>query len=984
MSQTPAKITPMLEQYLGIKAENPDALLFYRMGDFYELFFDDAVTAARELQITLTSRNRDAENPVPMAGVPWHAVQGYVAQLIDKGYHVAICDQTEDPKQAKGLVGRAVSCVITPGTVLEEASLDAASHNFIGVVCQEGESGGFVWADVSTGQWWGVAMKRGNELWQWVRKIAPRELLVPEEMQLPEEGVFEGMRPRRLPAAHFEGKRAEERLLEAQGVRDVAALGLEDKEELVRACGALLCYLEQVQRGGVGNLGALRLLDLGRRLVVDEISERNLEIFVRTNGRKGKGTLRHVLDRTVTPMGGRLLEEMLRHPWRDRGAILPVQDAVAFFHADDGRRDGLREAMKGIGDIERLSARVCLNRSQPRDFVSLRDSLKALGGIRERLEEWMGREPRSAPRALTRLMDAWDPLADCADLLESSIVDAPPVQITDGGLFKEGYDAGLDRLLELAEHGDRKLQEMLEEERRECGLPRLKLGYNRVFGYYYELTRAGAEAAELPDRFLVRQSLANARRFTTEGLKGLEEGILSAAEERKSLETRLFGELREKVAGYGGRIAVMARTLAHLDYWACLAHVGRVRRWCRPEVVEDFDLDIRDGRHPVVEEILGAANFVPNSFRFDGQHRLCLLTGPNMAGKSTILRQVAIICLLAQMGSMVPASEARLGLVDRLFTRVGASDDLVKDRSTFMVEMMETARILRQATRRSLVVLDEIGRGTSTYDGLSIAWAVTEDLARRGGGGLRTLFATHYHEITALEGMIPGVFTMNIAIRDYNDRILFLHRLVPGPSDRSYGIEVARMAGVPGPVVQRAREILSALEEARAGDRKDVAKVMGTLPFIGGSGTAKEGGSPVERVVHPLERILAKVEPDVLSPMEALGLVAEWKRLYGGGEGEGVAKKSAAKAKRKSGGAKGSPKGGGKSGGKSAPKSASKSASKAVPGTAPEGVPEAGSKSEADSKSETDSRADPEGAPGAGPVAEPEAGPESVPKADPE
>ncbi len=908
MPETPVKITPMFEQYLRIKAEHPDALLFYRMGDFYELFFDDARTAARELRIALTSRSRDAENPVPMCGVPWHAVESYIAQLISKGYQIAICDQTEDPKAAKGLVKRAVTRVVTPGTVLEDANLQTKSHNYLGALCAaaQDQGGAFAWADISTGQWSGLEFKRPAELWQWVQKLAPRELLLPEGLEPPPRTALEGIRLVRLPRPQFDLKRATERVLTAQGVREPGALGLEGRPELIRACGALLLYLTRTQMRSPDHLQPFRPLDLSRRLIIDDITERNLEIFVRLNGRKGKGTLRQVLDQTLTPMGGRLLEDMLRHPWREAGPIRRIQDAVDFFHQSDARREALRAALERVYDLERLSTRISLNQGAPRDCIALRESLAALPAVLAALTEAFPANAEAAqeaaapspPKAIAEMLRGWDSLEDCANLLAAALVDNPPVAITDGGLFKAGYNPELDRLLDLAEHGEQKLQAMLIEEQTKTGISRLKLGCNRVFGYYYEISRA-AHSGPAPYHFIRRQSLANAERFTTTELKELEEELLSAAEKRKSLEYELFQALRAQLAAQRPRIVQMADCIAHLDYWQSLAQVARAQGWRRPELTADANLEIRQGRHPVVEAMLGRANFVPNDVILDDRRRLCLLTGPNMAGKSTVLRQVAIICLLAQMGSMVPADAARLGLVDRLFSRVGASDNLAQGQSTFMVEMMETARILRQATKRSLIILDEIGRGTSTYDGVALAWAVVEDLARRAGGELRTLFATHYHELTALEGRVPGVFTMNIAIREYNNDILFLHKLVPGPSDRSYGVEVARLAGVPGPVVHRARTILEGLERGREGARKTVATAVALpgidLPEPPPEPEAEALPEPAlpENQEHPLVRLLRDLTPEALSPLEALRLLMEWKKLWADAPAPGMAASAA-------------------------------------------------------------------------------------------
>lgn len=897
-------MTPMLEQYLRIKAENPGCLLFYRMGDFYELFFEDAVVAAKELQITLTSRHKDTHSPVPMCGVPWHAVENYTMQLVEKGFRVALCDQVEDPKTAKGLVKREVTRVLTAGTVLEDANLSAKNHNFLGAVYWDSQKGqgGFAWADVSTGQWSGLQSRKSAELWQWVQKLAPRELLLPDQAAPPAGLLLEGVQTVHVPArGHFDLAAATRQVLQAQHVQELGALGLTQSPELTRACGALLSYLTQTQRQSLTHLMPFRPLDLGRHLQVDELTERNLEIFVRLNGRRDQGTLWHVLDQTMTPMGGRLLEERLRHPWRTVAPIVETQAAVAFLHGQDALRATLREALERVYDLERLSTRIHLNRATPKDYVALRGSLEALPSLaavfaRSAVADHNidGQSAATLPEALRGIIQHWDTMQDCADLLRSALVDSPPPVITDGGLFRAGYDATLDTLLDLAEHGEQKIQAMLEEEQATSGLPKLKLGFNRVFGYYFEITRAG-QTSPIPDNFIRRQTLANAERFTTVRLKELEEQLLSASDKRKALEYELFQKLRDTVCALRTRILFMADCIAHLDYWQSLAEVARRWNWFAPQVEDGQHLFIREGRHPVVEAMIGSANFVANDLRLDEQRRLCLLTGPNMAGKSTVLRQTALICLLAQMGSFVPAKEARLGLVDRIFSRVGASDNLAQGQSTFMVEMMETARILRQATKSSLVILDEIGRGTSTYDGVALAWAVVEELTRRGGGAIRTLFATHYHELTALEGKLPAVFTMNIAIREVGGEILFLHRLVPGPSDRSYGVEVARLAGVPMPVVQRAREILTQLERSRDGIAPVATTAPATLPGLetltaaGRKDKGKPapppelGGASVPRE-HPMVQLLQDLKPDDLTPLDALKLVHEWKTLWGSRE----------------------------------------------------------------------------------------------------
>ncbi len=902
-SKPPPKLTPMFEQYLRIKAEYKHCLLFYRMGDFYELFYEDAVTTAKELQITLTARHKESASPVPMCGVPWHSVKGYLTQLIDKGYHIAICEQVEDPKSTKGIVKREVTRVITPGTVIDDDNLTAKSNNYLAALYIENKGstsvksslkGALAFVDTSTGKWSGVYGLKHNELWQWVQKIAPKELLIPDTEKAPTGLLLEGMQIIRVAQrSHFDINNNTRILLEAQGVKELDALGLAHKPELTRACGALLVYLAQVQRCDIRHLQAFTPLDLQKHLIIDELTERNLEIFERINGKKGKGTLWDVLDQTLTPMGGRVLEDRLRHPWREAKMILQHQENVTFFYNAHERRRQLRESLKNIFDLERISTRIHLQRAQPRDYIALRNSLLNLPNIIAALSAKNMHTPqddaeRVFPKGLENLMNQWDSLEDVADLLNRSLQDPPPNLITEGGLFKQGYNAELDALIDLAEHGEQKLQDMLSHEQELSGLSKLKLGFNRVFGYYFELSRA--QQADVPEHFIRRQTLANAERFTTSALKELEEHIMQATEKRKSLEHTLFQELREEINSTRSRILFSAHCLAELDYWQCLAHVARQNHWCAPEFTEDQSLIIREGRHPVVEAIIGAGNFVANDLTLDQWRRFCLLTGPNMAGKSTVLRQTAIMCLLAQIGSYVPASQFQLSPVDKIFSRVGASDNLAEGQSTFMVEMMETARILRQATKKSLVILDEIGRGTSTYDGLALAFAIVEDLSKQYQGSVRTLFATHYHELTSLESLIPNVFTMNIAICEHGGDILFLHRLVPGPSDRSYGVEVAKLAGVPMPIVQRAREILEQLE-SKDKFNKPILPVASKTALPGMQLPEKKVETfdpppslPIgreESKVHPLIQVLKDCNPHLLTPEDALQKIIEWKMLWG-------------------------------------------------------------------------------------------------------
>lgn len=892
------KITPMFEQYLGIKADYPDSLLFYRMGDFYELFYDDAKVASRELQLTLTSRNPKDENAIPMAGIPHHALETYLPQLLERGYKVVICDQIENPKEAKGLVKRAVTRILTPGTVIDDSTLSVKEHNYLGALYWDDEkgSGGFAWVDNSTGAWSGLQSNKEGDLWQWVQKLNPKELLLPEvsggKFRQPKSIDLEGILVMHVPlASYFALKGATERVLKAQGVQELNALSLSGKNELTQACGALISYLTVTQRCELKHLTSFVPLNLSKHLIIDEVTERNLEIFRRLDGKKGPGTLWQVLDHTTTPMGGRLLEDRLRQPWRDLDPIHDTQVVVEYFVNQSEKLTAVRKALKNVYDVERLSTRITLNRALPRDFGALRQSLTSLPCLFNSLQKSHLKEDlylnnnettgKALPPPLYSLLKKWDSIGDLGDLLDKALADSLPQVVTEGGLFRSGFNAELDELMDLAEHGQERLQELLAQEQAANNLPKLRIGYNRVFGYYFELSRGAAQSA--PEHFVRRQTLANVERYTTEALKELEDKLIAATDSRNALEYKLFQDLRNRIAEARPRFMFMAAIIATVDYWQALAFGARQNSWVKPELHNGLEIRIRQGRHPVVEAIQGHGNFIPNDLHMDKRRRLILITGPNMSGKSTVLRQSAIIAIMAQMGSFVPAAEAFIGLTDRVFSRVGASDNLAQGQSTFMIEMMETARILRQAGKKSLVILDEIGRGTSTYDGLALAWAVVEDLAARAGGLVRTLFATHYHELTGLDGRLPGVHNMNVAIREWGGELVFLRRLVPGPSNRSYGIEVARLAGVPGPVVQRARQILNALD--RKQNSLDFnALEDATLQFLPGVAPPVQEPEPkpeIEAPEHPLITTLKDLDVNGISPMQALALVHDWKMLWG-------------------------------------------------------------------------------------------------------
>ncbi len=893
------KLTPMFEQYFKIKKECPGALLFYRMGDFYELFYDDAEVAARELQIVLTSRNPGAKDQIPMCGVPWRSAETYISQLLEKGFHVAICEQIEDPKLVKGLVKRALTEIRTPSMAVEDANLNAKAHNYLGAFYWNSNTntGAFAWLDYSTGEWSGLESSKEADLWQWIMKLAPRELIISDNFKLPKDLELAGISARRQPERiAFNPALAAQRILKAQNVAELGAIGLNEKSELTKVCGALLFYSSQIQLKELTHLKSFTPLNLSKHLILDEITERNLEIFRRLDGRKGPGTLWQVLDETLTPMGGRLLEDRLRHPFRDLHNIAITAEAVEFFVQDDTLRQEIRTQLKESYDIERLSTRIFLNKASPKDFIALRNSVAALPGLRNILEnaalpkEGYPTAPESRgdtlPALVQRILSKWDDLAEYKELLEAALNDPPPIAITEGGLFKAGFNSKLDELIELTEHGENLINNLLVKE--QTAIPRLKLGYNKVFGYYFELSRSSSE--QVPEHFERKQTLANAERFTTPELKELEEKLLFAADERKILEYQMFQNLRMKIAEARPRLIYMAEIIAGVDYWQCLAEVARKRNWNRPTLHQGVAINIHGGRHPAVEAIQGEANFIPNDLHIDSARRLLIITGPNMSGKSTVLRQVAIICILAQMGSFVPAREARIGLCDRIFSRVGASDNLAQGQSTFMVEMMETARILRQGTKSSLIILDEIGRGTSTFDGLSLAWAVVEDLVNRKDGAIRTLFATHYHELTVLEGKLPGVHNMNIAVTQHGGEIVFLRRLVPGPTDHSYGIEVAKLAGVPQPVLRRAKIILQQLE---AGSKKqDNKHILNELsqPLLPCNELLEQQAAEEEKntalqetqseIEHPLLTVMRDIKPENITPIEAINLITEWKKLW--------------------------------------------------------------------------------------------------------
>lgn len=861
MKPRAAADTPLMQQYREIKARHRDAILFFRMGDFYEMFFEDAELAARELGLTLTTRNNGGAADVPLAGVPVRAAGEYLKRLVERGYRVAICEQIEDPEQAKGVVRRAVVETVTPGAALDDGMLDAARNNFL-VAVLPGEAVGLAAVDLSTGEFF-LEVTPAERLRTALLRFDPREVVLPSgsALELP-EGILRTERE----SWEFDWSWGSEELARRFGVSGLEGLGIQPGDRpAVGAAGALLRYAVELRPSGLPQLSRPVVLRGGEVMPLDEMTRRNLELVEPMRPGSGATTLLKVLDHTVTPMGGRLLRQWLVAPLCLAERIRQRHDAVEVLVADSRARDLLREALKGVRDLERLASRAANRRAAPRDLGALRDSLQRLPDV---AEAFQGIKRREISSELERIAAEWDSLSDLAAALGEALVLNPPAQLGEGDTFRPGADAELDQVRELRDGGKRFIAGLQARERERTGIQSLKVGYNKVFGYYLEVTKAQRHA--VPPDYERRQTLANAERYVTPELKEYEARVLGAEERIAERERELFDELCARIAAAIGRIQRTARVLAELDAFASLAEVAVRNRYTRPEISDDFSLELAGCRHPVVERCLPPGSFVPNGIRLDQSQRVILLTGPNMAGKSTILRQVGLAVIMAQMGSFVPAERARIGVVDRVFTRVGASDNLGLGQSTFMVEMIETSAILHGATQRSLVLLDEIGRGTSTYDGVAIAWAVTEHLHDRIG--CKTIFATHYHELTQLTERLQHARNFNVAVRETGDGIVFLHQLRPGATDRSYGIHVARLAGLPLEVVRRAGEILAGLE---AGHR--VAPVQRP--------PERSDQLPLFETEHPVIKDLLELDPNRMTPLEALTRLAELKKRAAPGGG---------------------------------------------------------------------------------------------------
>ncbi len=852
--------TPLMRQYLAIKERYRDAILLYRMGDFYEMFYDDARTGAEALGIALTSRNNGRAGRVPLAGIPVKASVEYINRLVKSGFKVAVCEQVEDPRTAKGIVRREVVEVITPGTIMAPGLLSTKVNNYLAAVCPSKKSWGLSYVDLSTGEFWVTEVDSGA-LADEIARIGPAEVVLPDD----EADCYRGKVPDTAPITEFHGwaftlESAEEELKRHLGVVTLDGYGCEGMKAGISAAGGLLAYVNDIQPHSMKQIRSLRTYDPSRSMVLDKRTIENLELIRPLRGTGTEGTLLGAIDLSVTPMGGRLLRRWILQPLFEIDGILLRQGAVAeLYEASEVRRD-LRSILVDFHDLERVSSRIASGRAGARDLVALRNSLRLVPRVIERT----AREPLEEVWLLTGKIVSPD---EVAKLIEQAIVEDPPASTGEGGLIRDGYNEELDRVRETARTGKEWIAGFQEEERRRTGISSLRVGFNKVFGYYIEVSRANLP--RVPPGYIRKQTLVGAERYVTEALKEREEEILGAEEKANRLEYEIFERVRLEVAARVEEIQSLALSLARLDVVCALAEVARKWGYSRPVVNDGGKIVIREGRHPVVEQLVMAEHFVPNDTLLDIEdERVIILTGPNMAGKSTYLRQVGLIVLLAQVGSFVPAAHAEVGVVDRIFTRVGATDDLAGGRSTFLVEMTETANILNNATRRSLVLLDEIGRGTSTFDGLAIAWAVTEHLVTSPVVSARTIFATHYHELTELASRYPEVRNFNVLVKEWKDRVVFLRRIEAGRSDRSYGVEVARIAGLTASVVARAREILAYLESDRMKGHK-----AGGIPRPGGERSGVRQISLFEEVEHRVAEKLRSLELEGLTPLDAINVL---------------------------------------------------------------------------------------------------------------
>lgn len=867
--------TPMMKQYEEIKREHQDSILFYRVGDFYELFHDDAKVAAEKLELTLTTRGKEFGKAIPLAGVPYHSVEPYIGRLVRQGFSVAICDQVEDPKQAKGIVKREVTRVVTPGTVLEESLLDSRSHNYLAALTVRADRFGLAWLDASTADFFAQEFS-GNgaeqEMFSELAMIEPREMLLSPDLSDDEQfrsrlrqllGDEVLLRP---CGSEYSLKDSLSFLQREFSVASLEGFGLADFTQGVIAAAEALDYLRMTQRGNPTRMVRIVPRRRSAYMLLDPTTRSNLELTRSMRDGDEQGTLLSVLQRTRTAMGSRMLRDWLHQPLVDRNSIIQRQNAVAAFYQDRILAEDASRILRNVYDLERLVARIGVGTAGGRDLRMLVDSLIHVAEMVDLL---------SGKPLFSAMVEEIEVFPETVEHLQRALVESPPFTVREGGIIQDGYHPELDELRQIRSGGNQWMAELEEKERERTGIKTLKVKYNKVFGYYLEVTRSKLDL--VPEEYIRKQTIAGAERYFTPELKEMENRILGAADRIHQLEYELFCHLREEVNDLAARLLATAKSVARVDVLVSLAVAALENRYVQPEIVEGNDLDIIGGRHPVVERMPGV-DFIPNTTTLDGDIRLQIITGPNMAGKSTYIRQVALITLMAQIGSFVPAERAVIGIADRIFTRVGASDNLARGQSTFMVEMVETANILHNASHRSLIILDEIGRGTSTFDGISIAWAIAEFLCKgpRRLRGARTLFATHYHELTRLEGLLPGARNFNVAVVEKNGEILFVRRIVAGGADRSYGIHVGALAGLPRPVIERAHKVLQELERdasRRSFRTATVAEDENQMDLFAAV-TEEAMAEP-----HPILEELQNIDPDSLTPREAHELVYRLKEL---------------------------------------------------------------------------------------------------------
>ena len=872
-----AALTPMMQQYMAIKEQYKDCILFYRLGDFYEMFYDDALTASRELEITLTGKNCGQEERAPMCGVPYHAVDVYLNKLVAKGYKVAICEQAEDPKQAKGIVKREVIRIVTPGTNLSQQALDEGRNNYLMCLVYDNNQFGLAITDISTGDFYTTEVATLKELYDEIHRFSPSEIICNDSFYM-SGASLDDFKDRlhvsvsTLDTWYMDEAVSVQKIKEHFKVASLDGLGLTDFPSGTLAVGALLLYLYETQKNTLDNLTKITPYRSGGYMIIDSATNRNLELIETLREKQKKGSLLWVLDKTKTAMGARLMRNWIEQPLIEKKKITARQDAVEELYNDMITREEIREYLNAVYDLERLVTRISYRTANPRDLIAFKTSLGMIPPVKQLLSQAKSAE-------LKEIDERMDCLEDIYDLIEKSIQDEPPIMIREGGMIKEGYNEDVDKFRLSRTEGKTWLAELEAREKEKTGIKNLRVRYNKVFGYYLEVTNSYKEL--VPEDWTRKQTLANAERYITPELKDLEDMILGAEDKLAALEYDLYCEVRDSIGEQVVRIQETAKAIAHLDVLASLACVAQSNDYVRPSINTKGVIDIQGGRHPVVEKMNNNQMFIDNDTYLDNKnHRISIITGPNMAGKSTYMRQSALIVLMAQIGSFVPAKSANIGIVDRIFTRVGASDDLASGQSTFMVEMTEVANILRNATSRSLLILDEIGRGTSTFDGLSIAWAVVEHISNPKLLGAKTLFATHYHELTELEGKLDSVNNYCIAVREQGDDIIFLRKIIRGGADKSYGIQVARLAGVPDSVIDRAKEIASWLEET---DVTDKAKNLQVRTSAKKKEVVREA-VPAEKQMslfdiypadHPVLKELAELDVSNMTPIQALNTLYE-------------------------------------------------------------------------------------------------------------